>query len=117
MDFRINSLYLCVQDMERAVNFYESFFEKPVTIKDSIYSIFDINGFRLGLFAYKQVNEEHTYGSNCLPSIELENIDELKRKISYKKIVFPLTIIKNNYVCEIQDSEGNNIELTTVCKK
>jgi len=49
MNCNIKSLYLCVTDMERAILFYESFFEQKVTVKDNIYSVFDINGFRLGL--------------------------------------------------------------------
>lgn len=35
---RIESMYLCVNDMDRAVSFYEQFFEQRVT-KDEIYSI------------------------------------------------------------------------------
>ena len=92
---RIESMYLCVNDMDRAVSFYEQFFEQRVTKKDEIYSIFDINGFRLGLFAYKKMNEE-----------------VLKAKISSYKLCFPLTPIGTNWVVEIIDSEGNHIELT-----
>jgi predicted enzyme related to lactoylglutathione lyase len=55
MNYNIKSLYLCVTDMERAILFYESFFEQKVTVKDNIYSIFDINGFRLGLFAFEKM--------------------------------------------------------------
>ncbi len=36
MKYNINSLYLCVLDMERAISFYEGFFEKKVDGKDSI---------------------------------------------------------------------------------
>lgn len=54
MNCNIHSLYLCVLDMERAIGFYENFFEQSVTIRDSIYSVFDINGFRLGLFVFKK---------------------------------------------------------------
>lgn len=46
----INSLYICVKDMERAIQFYEELFEQPVDIKDDIFSIFDIKGFRFCLF-------------------------------------------------------------------
>ena len=98
--------------MDRAVSFYEQFFEQRVTKKDEIYSIFDINGFRLGLFAYKKMNEEHIFGSNCLPSIEFLNKEVLKAKISSYKLCFPLTPIGTNWVVEIIDSEGNHIELT-----
>ena len=101
---RIESMYLCVNDMDRAVSFYEQFFEQRVTKKD--------NGFRLGLFAYKKMNEEHIFGSNCLPSIEFLNKEVLKAKISSYKLCFPLTPIGTNWVVEIIDSEGNHIELT-----
>ena len=113
---KIKSLYICVNDMERAINFYTSFFEKSPIKNDSIYSVFDVDGFRFGLFAYKKMNEPHTFGSNCLPSIEVDNIEILKRKIEKLEICFPLTKIGNNYVVEFIDSEGNHIELTTKAK-
>ena len=110
---KIKSLYICVDDMQRAIDFYTNFFEKEPIKNDSIYSVFDIDGFRFGLFAYKKMNEPHTFGSNCLPSIEVDNIEILKRKIEKLEICFPLTKIDNNYVVEFIDSEGNHIELTT----
>ncbi len=113
MNCNINSLYLCVTDMERAILFYESFFEQKVTHKDDIYSIFDINGFRLGLFAFEKVQEVHTFGNNCLPSVSVENISIFNKKLESLKIIFPATKIGNNWVAEFEDSEGNHIEMTT----
>ena len=112
MNCRIDSLYICVKDMKRAVAFYEEFFEQPVTEYDDVYSVFDINGFRFGLFANETVNEEHVYGSNCLPSIRLESPEELHRKLQGREICFPLTQIRNSWVAEFVDSEGNHIEVT-----
>ena len=113
---QLKSLYLCVEDMQRAVAFYESFLQQDVTVYDDIYSVFDIDGFRLGLFAFKKVDETHVYGSNCLPSIDVENLDVLKNKIKNLKLCFPLTKINNNWVVEFIDSEGNHIELTAPIK-
>lgn len=112
MNFEIKSLYLCVLDMNRAVAFYEEFFEQEVTKQDEIYSVFDINGFRLGLFAFEKMKEKHIFGNNCLPSISVENICILKQKIEGLKVIFPVTKIGTNWVCEFIDSEGNHIELT-----
>ncbi|WP_077611109.1 VOC family protein [Clostridium sp. Marseille-P2415] len=109
----IRSLYLCVFNMERAIAFYETFFEQPVTVKDDIYSVFDINGFRLGLFAFEKMKETHVFGNNCLPSIEVENVDVLKHKLKGQKIVFPITQIGTNWVAEFEDSEGNHMEITS----
>ena len=113
MKCTIKSLYLCVNEMERAIAFYEELFEQKVAICDEIYSVFDINGFRLGLFAYKKMNENHKYGSNCLPSIEVNSVEVLKSKLSKLNILFPLTQIGMNWVAEFEDSEGNHIEITT----
>jgi len=113
MNCSIKSLYLCVEDMDRAINFYETLLEQTATVRDNIYSVFNINGFRLGLFAFQKVNEQHTFGSNCLPSLEVDSLDVLADKLSKLEIVFPLTRIGENWVAEFKDSEGNHIEITT----
>lgn len=112
MTFKINSLYLCVHDMGRAVSFYEDFFETKVAVFDEIYSVFLIGGFRLGLFAFEKMKEPHTFGSNCLVSISSENLLCMKKKLCGKTVVFPIKIIGKNYVAEFLDSEGNRLELT-----
>ena len=117
MDFRIGSLYLCVSDMDRAVAFYEKFLERDVTERDKIYSVFDLHGFRLGLFAYREMNEEHTFGSNCLPSLSVGSLGDLRKKTEGLKIVFPLTKIGPNWVTEFEDSEGNHVELTAPVRR
>ena len=114
---KIASLYICVNDMKRAIHFYEDFFEMAVTEYDETYSVFDINGFRFGLFAYQNMKELHTFGSNCLPSIGVGNVDILKKKLDGKEICFPLTRIKDNWVAEFVDSEGNHIEITAPAYK
>lgn len=117
MNCTIRSLYLCVKDMDRAIRFYESFLEQPVTGRDELYSVFDVNGFRLGLFAYEKAGEAHTYGSNCLPSLEVDCLDILKKKLEGLTIVFECKRIGNNWVSEFEDSEGNHIELTAPVKE
>lgn len=119
IDFKISSLYICVDDMERAINFYEQLFEQKAIVRDEIYSVFDINGFRYGLFNYKKMNEKHTYGNNCLPSIEVSDLNKFieKLKMLGSKIVFPITEIGSNYVLEFVDSEGNSLEATCPINK
>ena len=110
--FQINSLYICVNDMDRAIAFYQTFFEQKVSVKDSIYSVFKIDGFRFGLFAYLEMNEKHLFGSNCLPSVSVNYKSILESKLSKLKVVFPLEKIGENWVAEFEDSEGNRIEIT-----
>lgn len=114
LTFRISSLYVCVKDMDRAIRFYEKLLGQTVTEKDEIYSVFDIHGFRYGLFAHEMMNETKTWGNNCLPSFEVNDIELFQEKLQELNctIVFPLTVIGKNQVLEFADSEGNIIEIT-----
>lgn len=114
LTFKIKSLYVCVKDMERAIRFYESLLGLKATEKDEIYSVFDINGFRYGLFANEKMNESKVWGNNCLPSFEVSDIDLIQKRLKQLNcsIVFPLTTIGCNKVLEFLDSEGNAIEIT-----
>ncbi|MDF2880810.1 MAG: acetyltransferase [Clostridiaceae bacterium] len=116
LSFKINSLYVCVKDMNRAIKFYEKLLGQKVTERDEVYSVFDINGFRYGLFANDKVNEAKVWGNNCLPSLAVNDMDLIQQKIKDLNcpIVFQLTIIGKNKVLEFTDSEGNNVEVT--CK-
>lgn len=114
MDCNIKSLYLCVKDMQRALDFYTDFFEKEALIRNDLYSVFDIQGFRLGLFSYQKIEETHIFGSNCIPSIEVKSLEILKEKIKNLEICFPLKQIGKNWVAEFVDSEGNHLEITTL---
>ncbi|MBQ0065614.1 MAG: VOC family protein [Firmicutes bacterium] len=111
MPCKIQSLYICVRDMERAIRFYGALFDQKVSLKDEIYSVFDLEGFRFGLFAFEKKKEAHQYGNSCLPSIEFESVNLLQEKLIDKTITFPLTKIGKNMVVEILDSEGNTLEL------
>lgn len=115
MSFKItiNSLYICVKDMDRAINFYEQFLEQKVEKSDATFSIFNIKGFRFCLFNNSKVGEAVVWGDNCLPSFEVEDMDNLVEKLKVLKaeIVFPLTKIGDNLVLEFKDSEGNDIEV------
>ncbi|WP_261797074.1 hypothetical protein [Candidatus Stoquefichus massiliensis] len=41
--------------------------------------------------AYEKMNESHVFGSNYLPSIDVENVEILKNKIDGLEICFSLT--------------------------
>ena len=113
LNITLKSLYICVKDMDRAIDFYEHFLEQQVNEKDEIFSTFNIDGFRFCLFNNSKVNEDVTWGDNCLPSFEVNDIQSLieNLKILNSEIVFPLTKINENWVLEFRDSEGNDIEV------
>ncbi|BCN32637.1 VOC family protein [Anaeromicropila herbilytica] len=114
LSFNLKSLYICVKDMDRAIDFYERLLDQKVTERSEIYSVFDIQGFRYGLFANDKMNEPKRWGNNCLPSLEVNDMERLLKKLEelHCDIVFPLTVIGDNKVLEFTDSEGNDIEAT-----
>lgn len=100
--------------MDRAIGFYECLLGQRVTEKSNVYSVFDIDGFRYGLFAHEKMNEPKNWGNNCLPSLLVSRLDMVLERLTALRapIVFPLTTIGSNQVLEFADSEGNILELT-----
>lgn len=116
---KLNSAYLCVKNMNRAIKFYEQFLNQPVDIKDEIFSVFVFQNFRLCLFNYQKVNEKVIYGDNCLLSFEVDDMDELQKYLNnlQVEIIYPLTKIGNNLVLEFKDTEGNDVEIYSKIKR
>ncbi|MFA6940780.1 MAG: VOC family protein [Clostridiaceae bacterium] len=112
LEFNLNSLYICVNNMDRAVDFYKRLLNINPDTYDQVFSIFNINGFRFCLFNNEKVNEKKSWGNNCLPSFNVNDMNKLMEKLNKlnSKIVFPLTKINDSYVLEFEDSEGNHIE-------
>ena len=106
---KLNSFYLCVKDVNRAVNFYEQLLNQKVESN----GMFIINGIRLLLFDYQSVNDTRVvFGHNCLPSFEVSDIKAFIEKLNElnAEIIFPCTRIANNWVLEFKDTEWNPIE-------
>lgn len=112
LEFNLKSIYICVKNMDRAVEFYYKLLGINPETYDQLFSIFNINGFRFCLFNNEKVNEKKTWGNNCLPSFEVNHMNKLIEKLTKinSKLVFPLTKINENYVLEFEDSEGNHVE-------
>lgn len=113
MDYKIklNSFYLCVQDLNRAVAFYEQLLNQKA---EGDGTLFVVNDIRFWLFDYQAANDNRVvFGHNCLPSFEVNDIKALMEKLEklQAQIVFPLTHLGNNWVLEFKDLEGNDIEV------
>lgn len=117
--FTINSLYICVKDMERALHFYGEFLGQKPEAADEVFSVFNIGGFRYCLFEPAKVKESVVWGDSCLPSFETDDIDAAMAKVEQLgcPIVFPLKQIGSNLVFEFTDTEGNDIEVFSLVGK
>jgi predicted enzyme related to lactoylglutathione lyase len=116
---KLESAYIAVENINRAINFYEWFLERLAAKKGESLYLFDVDGFRLFLFDHNNENEKIKYGDNCLLSFEVDDAEKTKEKIEDRglKIVFPLTKILDNIVFEFEDPEGNQIEVFSKVSK
>lgn len=110
-EIKLNSFYICVRDVKRAVRFYEEILnQKAVDVNTGF---FVINDIRFCMYDYQKYNDTVVFGDNCLPSFEVNDIKSFMEKLEELKapIVFPLTRINSNWVLEFKDPEGNDIEV------
>ncbi len=105
---------VCVTDMARAIRFYEALLERPVKKRDKTYSV---SGGRLPPGAVHFTLQGRALEQDVLPSLELPCRAALVRKLAGQKVVFPLRRPGPNWVSEIEDSEGNRLELTAPAEK
>jgi Predicted enzyme related to lactoylglutathione lyase len=82
MKLKLNSLYICVKDMKRAIAFYEAFLGQKADTADEVFSVFDIGGFRYCLFQPDRVNETVRWGDSCLPSFETDDVESTLRRVT-----------------------------------
>ena len=110
-NIKLNSLYICVKDLDRACRFYESLL--GIKSLPDHKGMFVIDGFRFMLYDYQSVGDTVVFGDNCLPSFFVDDIEALEQKLHElgAPIVFPRTQIRDNWVLEFRDTEGNDIEV------
>lgn len=109
---QIKAIYVAVQDMDRAVKFYEDIFDVKVSSKDERMSSFDFDNITLLLFNSKIDNEIISSGNNVVPNIQVEDVNKMLKLIKSKscEIVMPLEKIEKYYIFQAKDTEGNIIE-------
>jgi len=71
---KLESAYLSVENMERALEFFDWFLKRKAIKKGRSLNMYDIDGFRLFLFDHAKENENVRYGDNCLLSFEVEDV-------------------------------------------
>lgn len=74
LEFKLKSLYVCVKDMKRAIEFYESLLGQKVTEKITyiVFLILMVSGMDY-LLMRRWMKQK--WGNNCLPSLEVNDID------------------------------------------
>lgn len=115
---QIKAIYVAVQDMDRAVKFYEDIFDVKISSKNERMSSFDFDNITFLLFNPKIDNETISSGNNVVPNIQVEDINKMLELIKSKncEIVMPLEKIEKYHIFQAKDSEGNVIEFYQLLK-
>lgn len=110
---RLNSIYVTVENMERALDFYEKFFQmEPEHVEDR-YSVFELGEVSFGLYNPEVDGEKAVLGNNCVPDFEVDNIEAEYERI--QKLTDTIDDSIQTYggmsLFQLEDSEGNVLEV------
>ena len=110
---KMNSLYVAVKDLERAKTFYErTIFRQEPSLTTDRFIFFDLNGFLFGLFDPAMTGEEVRFGNNCVPTLEVADLETFHQHLrdSGVTIALPLQEVNETVIFQCLDSEGNVLE-------
>lgn len=112
-------VYVSVQDMGRAINFYETILDKKVSHQEkNTWADFDIgHGCYFGLINSNIIGDDRKIGNNAIPVFATDDVDDIYKKVKHvgAKIVHDIETLKytdyfyRTFLCE--DTEGNLIEI------
>lgn len=117
---KINALYVSTQDFDRGVRCYtELVFQRPPAFTTERFAFFDIDGFLFGVFNAAFADEAPTVGSNCVPTIEVENVDEVYQRLADAGLetVMQPHFVEGMRIAQVLDTEGNTLEFYTQLQK
>lgn len=114
---KLDALYVVVQDMDTARDFYAALFDRVPTMVDDRFSGFDLGGTLFGLLnasAFREPVDTRglMYGNNCVANIRVSGLDSEHRRIG--RLSPPeLTGVQETgayRLFQVQDRDGNRVE-------
>ncbi len=113
IEMNLNAMYVTVNDMTRALTFYKAVFQREPVQAEERFSMFDLSGTYFGLFCAAVDGEEIILGNNCVPNIEVEQIEaEYERIRALAPTVDPeIRQAKTFRYFQFKDIDGNLVEI------
>jgi predicted enzyme related to lactoylglutathione lyase len=108
----VAAVWVPVQDMQRAIDFYERTLGLTVQKQDDDWAEVDANGLRVGLNGRE--SEGARDGGGAVISFQPENdIEEAKQQLEADGVAFPGEISDHPWgrIATFKDSEGNDLQL------
>jgi len=118
-EIKFDHTYVSVEDMDRAIAFYETLLGKKVVHREEdTWADFDLgNGCYFGLINPSVLEAKRKVGNNCIPVFRTDDADEIFNKIKglgVKIFHEPKTLDYTDYFYRVflcYDTEGNLIEV------
>ncbi|MBA3472476.1 MAG: VOC family protein [Rubrobacter sp.] len=105
-------MWMPVQDIERAVDFYENILGLPVVKRDGPWAEVDANGVRVGLNGREPEGTE-SEGGPVLTFQPEGSLEETVDDLEGRGVTFPAKIFEHDWsrVATFKDTEGDNLQL------
>ncbi|MFC3958558.1 VOC family protein [Halovivax cerinus] len=110
----LSSVYVGVEDMDRAVDFYRELFDREPEQEEQRFSIFTFGTIDFGLYNAAYDGHEIRFGNNCVPNFEVDDVDDAYERIESiaPEMVHETILEIGDYrTFHFVDSEGNEIEV------
>ncbi len=112
-ELKLNALYVSALDFDRAREFYtDILFRREPTRTTDRFVFYDLGGVLFGVFDPAVTGEEVTYGTNCVPTIEVDDLDALHDRLASEgvEIVMPVQTVNDTRIFQCRDPAGNVLE-------
>lgn len=113
----LSSVYVSVEDMDRALAFYRDLFDADPEQADDRFSRFAFGAVDFGLYAPGYDGYGVEFGDNCVPTFEVDDVEAAYRRIEglAPEMVHDGVLEFGDYrTFHFVDTEGNEIEVFSV---
>ena len=106
-------MYISAKDFDRAQEWYkEILFQCQPDSRTDRFVFWKLGEVLFGVFNPDVAEADVAFGDNCVPNMEVEDVDSLHDRLRDKgvNIVMPLNNVNGTRIFQCQDSEGNVLE-------
>lgn len=109
----LSMVYVGVEDMDRALEFYTALFETTPETTDDRFSTFTFEGADFGLYDASADGGSFDYGDNCVPNFRVADVEAAFDRISTlaPEVVHGIVDVDGYRCFHVRDTEGNVIEV------
>ena len=113
----MSSVYIGVEDMGRALDFYRELFEMDPKQEEERFSTFALDTGDFGLYNAGYDGYDLKFGNNCVPNFEVDDVEDAYHRIGKiaPKMVHETILEFGDYrTFHFIDTEGNEIEVFSI---